>query len=150
MRNKGFSLIELMIVVVIIGVLAVVAMGSYNKYMASAKKAEVAAMFAEIRAKQEAYRAEFSAYLPIDLNEAVRGGWPVLGGNEPKAKTWAPPPAGWVTIGLAPGKAQLYCAYQVMSGSAGVLAPGARGCPGLTMLATPRHLLRRGVQDERD
>ncbi len=41
MRSKsGFSLVELMIVIVIVGVLSVIAMPAYNKYVAKSKLAE--------------------------------------------------------------------------------------------------------------
>jgi len=56
--QRGFTLIELMIVVAIISVLAVVAGTAYRKYADKARSSEVFAMFGEIRAKEEGYRAE--------------------------------------------------------------------------------------------
>jgi prepilin-type N-terminal cleavage/methylation domain-containing protein len=126
-RQRGFTLIEMMIVVAIITVLVVVANGAYRKYLDNARKSEVYAMFAEIRAKEEAYRAEFSAYL--GSGGAENNFWPVVdAAPEPKAKLWAPPPGNWLALGVAPPKSTMYCGYAVVAGIAGSLAgAGAYG-----------------------
>ena len=78
----------MMIVVVIIGVLATIAVNSYHKYMSSARRTEVYTMFGELRAKQEAYRAEFSQYVSTGGSES--NFWPILGGGEPSSRTRSP------------------------------------------------------------
>src|SRR5689334_15595927 len=120
----GFTLVELMIVVAIIGVLAVIAGTAYRKYMDSGRSAEVYAMFGEIRAKEEAYRAEYSTYLATSSSNSETDFYPVLlgAGSEPKAKTWkAGAPTTWTsttgpTLGLNPTRTQLYCGYVVLTG----------------------------------
>jgi type IV pilus assembly protein PilA len=73
MRNKpeGFSLIELMIVVVIIGVLAAIAIGSYVKYVQSAKTSEVSAAVGAIKSGEESYYVETGMYLALPRNPST-------------------------------------------------------------------------------
>ena len=55
MRSRGFTLIELMIVVAIIAILAVVAVPQFTKYMRSAKAAEATEMLDILRKGSAAY-----------------------------------------------------------------------------------------------
>lgn len=62
MQSKGFTLIELMIVVAIIGVLAAIAIPNYMNYQCKAKQSEAKSNLGSIRTMQEAYRAEHDTY----------------------------------------------------------------------------------------
>ena len=53
--KKGFTLLELMIVVAIVGVLAAVALPLYTEYMKKARTAEAKANVGDIRTAQLAY-----------------------------------------------------------------------------------------------
>jgi prepilin-type N-terminal cleavage/methylation domain-containing protein len=135
MRQQGFTLVELMIVVVIIGVLAVVAGTSYKKYTNQGRTAEVMAMFGEFRAKEEAYKAELNIYCNTSASacngtsQSETAYWPALiAGAEPKAKdisTGVPTP--WTTLGINPQRRQLYCGYVAVAGAANVAPTGTDG-----------------------
>ncbi|MUI55006.1 pilin [Aliivibrio fischeri] len=56
--QKGFTLIELMIVVAVIGVLSAIAMPQYQKYVAKAEVASALATLTGIKTNVEAYSVE--------------------------------------------------------------------------------------------
>ena len=53
LNQKGFTLMELMIVVAIMGILAAIAIPSYQDYVKKGKAAEATAMLADLRIKME-------------------------------------------------------------------------------------------------
>lgn len=59
----GFTLIELMMVVVILGVLATVALFSYKSYLRKARTGEAVAFLMDIKMKQETYFMTYSRYV---------------------------------------------------------------------------------------
>jgi prepilin-type N-terminal cleavage/methylation domain-containing protein len=61
-RSSGFTLIELMMVVAILGILAVIAIPRYKAYLYRSKTAEGVAFLSEIKSRQESYRADFGQY----------------------------------------------------------------------------------------
>jgi len=69
-RQAGFTLAELLAVVVMIGILATIAAVSYRRYMTSVKVAEATAMVGNIRAAQENYRSETMRYLNVSGEQA--------------------------------------------------------------------------------
>ncbi len=61
-KKSGFSLIELMIVIAIVAFLAMIAVPSYTRYLAKAKRAEAYMQLSSIYAAQKAYWAENGKY----------------------------------------------------------------------------------------
>jgi prepilin-type N-terminal cleavage/methylation domain-containing protein len=115
-KSRGFTVVELMVVVVIVTILATLAAKTYTRFTARARVTEVYAMFAEMRAKEESYRAEFTSYLSVSNSDTDF--YPVLGsaGGEPAAKTWAPTNTNWASLGVNPPRSQLYCSYSLTAG----------------------------------
>ncbi|MGB1974247.1 MAG: pilin, partial [Vibrio toranzoniae] len=66
-NQKGFTLIELMIVVAVIGVLSAIAIPQYQKYVAKAEVASALATMTGIKTNVEAYSAENGAFPDSDL-----------------------------------------------------------------------------------
>jgi type IV pilus assembly protein PilA len=66
--RRGFTLVELLVVVAMIGVLAALALVGYRKYMRSSASSEATAMIQGIRAAEEAYKAEMLVYLNISTD----------------------------------------------------------------------------------
>lgn len=149
MRTSGFTLVELMIVVVIIAVLAVVAGTSYKKYTNQGRTAEVMAMLGELRGKEEAYKAEFNVYCNTagangctDTAATDTNYFPALiAGSEPKAKDITVAPSGpmpnsWKQLGVQPQRRQLYCGYVAVAGAPNTALTAPTGADGLNIFAS--------------
>lgn len=61
-NQAGFSLVELMVVVAIIGILASLAIPSIGKYMAKARQSEAKTQLASLYTAEKAFFAEYTAY----------------------------------------------------------------------------------------
>jgi prepilin-type N-terminal cleavage/methylation domain-containing protein len=70
-RRHGFSLMELMTVVTIVGVLSAIAIPTFSDYIYKSRTSEATEFLGVIRLREESYRSEFGVYCPTLSSSAV-------------------------------------------------------------------------------
>ena len=89
-KKQGFTLIELMIVVAIIGILAAIAIPNFLKFQLRSKAGEGKLNLAAIRTAQEAYFAELGTFqnwglTPAGAPNSQKAAWTVCPNSPPQA-----------------------------------------------------------------
>jgi prepilin-type N-terminal cleavage/methylation domain-containing protein len=141
-RSRGFTLVEMMIVVVVLGILASLGMVGYRRYMGRARASEAVAMLAEISSKEQLYFLEFAQYLPLVNSSSITP--PAASGanvtetasqfypSDPSTSTFdsvrtgtalGTLPLSWTYAAIRPKDRVLYCTYFAGAGAAGSLPP---------------------------
>ncbi len=118
-KRAGFTLIELMIVVGIIGILSALAIPAFNNYVMRSRTLEATNFLGEIHLREEGYRAEFGRY--ANLPE-----WnPTVYAPRGATNSFDPTIGLWRQLGAMPDT-NVRFQYQVLAGSPGQ----ATGIPG--------------------
>jgi prepilin-type N-terminal cleavage/methylation domain-containing protein len=114
-RQRGFTLIEILVAVALIGILATVAVLAFGKQARKTRGSEVNAMFAALRVSQEQYHLENGTYYSTGTNEGDI--WPTT--PTKTSQTFLPMPATWVTTRVDLPNDRGYCGYVVRAGRGG-------------------------------
>lgn len=72
-KNKGFTLMELMITVAIIGIISAIAMPSYSRYVQKTKRADAKVEIMRIAQMQESYFVQNMSYAKDLLSSSTDG-----------------------------------------------------------------------------
>ncbi len=102
MLKYGFTLVELMIVVAIIGILAVIAVPAYGKYIDDAAKAEANTNLMDIAGKQASFYRTWNSYVTIsDAAYASAHEGKLLQGGD--SSSFTNTSTNWPKLGFNPG-----------------------------------------------
>jgi len=129
--ERGFTLIEMLTVVIIVGVLATLAVFGVRKYILSSKTSEAISMMASIKSAEEAFKAETFIYLNVSTDFGDGNFYPSNQSTHPASKygkfAWpngsgSDPEKKFAMLGVQPDGPVLFT-YAVVAGGPGDSAP---------------------------
>jgi prepilin-type N-terminal cleavage/methylation domain-containing protein len=115
-KALGFTLIELMIVVVLIGILSAIAIPGFRRYQMGSKRAEAYTNLVALSKAQKAYYAEWSTYISV-LGEPITTSSVA---PSSRVRNSTPVTAAFALVGWSP-EGNVYFDYDTC-------APGGAGC----------------------
>ncbi len=118
-RNEGFTVTELMIAVVILGVLASLAIPTFTSYIYKARVTEATGFLTKIKQRQDSYREEFGRFCAVDGTGYSSWNPATIPGLDPVA--WETTTE-WTQLGAAPDGPVRF-QYATVAGAPGVTPP---------------------------
>ncbi|HEX3769282.1 MAG TPA: prepilin-type N-terminal cleavage/methylation domain-containing protein [Polyangiaceae bacterium] len=122
LRERGFTLIEMMVVVMLVGVLAFVAGVAYRRWIRNSRINEAQAMLQNFRVAEESYRSENTVYLATASSLASTALYPTTSPNGMQKVAWGSNPGNWAALNIQPG-GPVYFGYAIIAGTGAVAAP---------------------------
>ncbi|HVW25800.1 MAG TPA: prepilin-type N-terminal cleavage/methylation domain-containing protein [Polyangiaceae bacterium] len=123
--ERGFTLVEMMTVVVLVGVLATLAVYGVRKYILSAKSGEAVSMMTSIKTAEEAFKDETFVYLDVSTNFQPANWYPTATPGRTKVQ-WGGGTAAladkWRALGVHPA-GPTYFSYAVVATPPGGAVP---------------------------
>jgi len=96
--SDGYTLIELMVAVAIVGVLSAIAIPVFSGYLQKSRAQEAIQFLGTIKLRQESYRSEFGEYCNVNTANPGTFASPVSGSD---TVLWGAP-ANWPQLGASP------------------------------------------------
>ena len=101
--SRGFTLIELMIVVVIMGILAAFAYPNYTRYIVESRRSDAQIALTQLAAQEEKFFSQCNTYIAGSVGTPYTGGSVVLCTGLGSYPTTSP--EGYYTLTVTPGTA---------------------------------------------
>jgi type IV pilus assembly protein PilA len=123
--ERGFTLIEMMVVVVLVGVLAALAVYGVGKYILSAKTSEAVSMMTSVKSAEEAFKGETFIYLDVSTSFDPANFYPTVTPGKTKVQWGAGSGSvatNWRTLGVHPDGPTIF-GYAVVATAPGASAP---------------------------